>query len=270
MQRSGKKTILYILWLYCAVSLYLASYFYTETIAHIPPRAEKADLSDVISAGRESLTEEDYSFIFKQTGLGKAAVDELQSLSELEEYQRIYFAPLEYRCKMNSPVSSEEYVTEPQLKFASIEEGDILITRSSHVFSWRNGHAAIVIDAEEGRTLEAVVIGKNSSIQNITKWERYPNISVLRLKNASVEERKKIAQAAEKYLNNKPYNLMVGVFPPKYSDIETAGATQCAHLVWLAYASAGYDIDSDKGLIVTPKDILESDLFEIVQTYGMG
>lgn len=270
MQRSGKKTILYILWLYCAVSLYLASYFYTETIAHIPPQNDKADLSAIISAGPTALTEEDYSFILGQTGLGKAAVDDLQSLTELEEYQRIYFAPVEYRCKRNSPVSSEEYVTDPQLKLASIEEGDILITRSSHVFSWRNGHAAIVIDAEKGRTLEAVVIGKNSSIQSITKWERYPNITVLRLKNASAEERREIAHTAEKYLNDKPYNLIVGVFPQKYSDIETAGATQCAHLVWLAYASAGYDIDSDKGLIVTPKDILESELFEVVQTYGMG
>ena len=270
MQISGKKTILYILWLYCLISLYLASYFYTETIAHIPPYAEKSDLSPVISAERETLTKEDYSFIFAQTGLGRSAADELQSLAELEEYQRIYFAPVEYRCIRNSPVSSEEYVTAPQLKLASIEEGDILITRSSHVFSWRNGHAAIVIDAEEGRTLEAVVIGKNSSIQNISKWERYPNIAVLRLKNASAEERKKIANTAEKYLNDKPYNLIVGLFPRKYSDIETAGATQCAHLVWLAYASAGYDIDSDKGLIVTPKDILESDLFETVQTYGMG
>lgn len=270
MQIPGKKTILYILWLYCAVSLYLASYFYTETIAHIPPCAEKADLSHLISAGREALTEEDYSFIFEQTGLGKAAVNDLPSLSELEEYQRIYFAPVEYKCKRNSPVSSEEYVTDPQFKLASVEEGDILITRSSHVFSWRNGHAAIVIDAKEGRTLEAVVIGKNSSIQNISKWERYPNIAVLRLKNASAEERRKIAQTAEKYLNDKPYNLIVGLFPQKYSDIETAGATQCAHLVWLAYASAGYDIDSDKGSIVTPKDILESDLFETVQTYGMG
>lgn len=270
MQISGKKTLLYILWLYCAVSLYLASYFYTETIAHIPPRAEKSDLSGIISEGRTALAESDYSFIFEQTGLGKAAVDDLQSLGELEEYQRIYFAPVEYKCRRNSPVSSEEYVISPQLKFASIEEGDILITRSSHVFSWRNGHAAIVIDAEEGRTLEAVVIGKNSSIQNITKWERYPNITVLRLKNASAEERKQIANTAEKYLNDKPYNLIVGLFPQKYSNIETVGATQCAHLVWLAYASAGYDIDSDKGLIVTPKDILESELFETVQTYGMG
>lgn len=270
MQRSGKKTIIYILWLYCVLSLYLASYFYTETIAHIPPRAEKADLSEIISEERKSLTQKDYSFIFEQTGLGKAAVDELQSLAELEEYRRIYFAPVEYRCQMNSPVSYEEYVIKPQLKLASIEDGDILITRSSHVLSWRNGHAAIVINAEEGRTLEAVVIGKNSSIQNISKWERYPNIAVLRLKNASAEERRSIAQTAEKYLNDKPYNLIVGLFPRKYSDIETVGATQCAHLVWLAYASAGYDIDSDKGLIVTPKDILESELFETVQTYGMG
>ena len=54
----------------------------------------------------------------------------------------------------------------------------------------------------------------------------------------------------------------------KYSSIDSVRGTQCAHLVWLAYAAYGYDIDSNGGLIVTPKDIAESELFEVVQIYG--
>lgn len=268
MLKFNKKTVLSVLWCYCVISLYFASKFYIEGITHIYPSSEKSDISFI--AEKDSLNNEDYAFILNQTGLGKSAVNSLSSLSELEEYQQIYYSPIDFICKRNSPVSSEEYVPKPLLKFADIEDGDILITRSSHVFSWRNGHAAIVINAEEGRTVEAVVIGRNSSVQSLDKWEHYPNVTVLRLKNASSEERKSIAEAAENYLVGRPYNLIVGFLPRKYRSIEKQGSTQCAHLVWLAYASAGYDIDSDKGLIVTPKDIYESELLEVVQTYGMG
>ena len=91
---------------------------------------------------------------------------------------------------------------------------------------------------------------------------------VLRLKNADPQLRSDIADTAKELLCEKPYRLLTGVFSPKYSDRENIAGTQCAHLVWLAYAYYGYDIDSDRGLIVTPKDISESDLLETVQSFG--
>jgi hypothetical protein len=45
--------------------------------------------------------------------------------------------------------------------------------------------------------------------------------------------------------------------------------THCAHLTWYACARFGYDIDDDGGWIVTPRDIFDSELLEIVQIYGM-
>ena len=115
-----------------------------------------------------------------------------------------------------------------------------------------------------------MVIGKNSKTQDLEKWSHYPNFTVLRLKDAKKAERAAIARSAYDYLNDIPYVATIGVIPAKYSELEIASGTQCAHLVWLAYAAHGYDIDSDRGLIVTPKDILESDLFDVVQVYGMG
>ncbi|MBP1561303.1 MAG: hypothetical protein J6C96_08695 [Oscillospiraceae bacterium] len=265
-----KKSVFLICILYMTAAAYISSLFYIEPLAHIPPRCKREDISYAVNKSRVDYTDEDYAFIFRQTGLGRPAVDALETKALLYGYQDSYFADIEFECRINSPVSFEERVINSPIRLAPLEEGDVLLTNSSHVLSWRNGHAAICVDAENGYTLEAVVIGKNSKLQSTEKWRDYPNFAVLRLKNADKKERAEIARSAMTYLNNIPYNALVGLLPRKYSELGSTAGTQCAHLVWLAYASHGYDIDSDQGLIVTPDDILESDLFEVVQSYGMG
>lgn len=265
-----KRIIFTVCAVYGVIAAYIASLFYIEPLAYSPPSHEKADLSAIIEKASSDYTESDYEFIYEQTGLGRAAVNSLNSSDRLYDYQKSYFADTRYSCKMNSPVSFEERITDSSVLLAPLEDGDVLITNSSHVMSWRNGHAAIVTDAANGVTLEAVVIGKNSKAQDISKWTRYPNFAVLRLKGADKAKRAAIARSAEKYLNDVPYRVTVGLFPAKYSRPDSVRGTQCAHLVWLAYAAHGYDIDSNHGLIVTPHDILESDLFDTVQTFGMG
>ena len=265
-----KKIVLLICIIYGVISNYIASLFYIEPMAHIYPSMKRIDINYLTEKAIDKYTSADYDIIFQQTGLGRSAVENLSSADLLLDYQQSYFAEIEYECTMNSPVSFEERIENSSVLLASLEDGDVLITSASHVFSWRNGHAAIVVDAENGITLEAVVIGKNSKIQDTDKWRHYPNFAVLRLKDAKKEERAAIARSAYDYLNDIPYVATIGVIPAKYSELEIASGTQCAHLVWLAYAAHGYDIDSDRGLIVTPKDILESDLFEVVQVYGMG
>ena len=64
-----------------------------------------------------------------------------------------------------------------------------------------------------------------------------------------------------------PYGLLTGI-PNKEPD--TIKKTQCSHLVWYPYKHFGYDIDSDGSWLVTPKDIANSDLFEVVQVYGVN
>lgn len=265
-----KKAIFIICTVYTIAACYIASHFYTESIAYIPPASVRQDISAVTEKSPSELTEDDYRLIFEQTGLGKGAVSGLSDLSLLYDYQDSYYAMAEYGCERNSPISFEERIIGKPVKIAPLEDGDILVTSSAHVFSWRNGHAAIVVDAEKGTTLEAVVIGKNSKTQHISKWSRYPNFAVLRLKDADKKERAMIASSAMENLYNIPYNVFIGLYPMKYSKFGNVTGTQCAHLIWLAYAAYGYDIDSSRGLIVTPHDILKSDQFEIVQVYGMG
>ena len=265
-----KKIVLLICIIYGVLSGYIASLFYIEPLAHIYPSAERVDISHLIEKPVSEYTQSDYALVFSQTGLGRAAVEELSSPFLLKSYQESYFAEINYKCTMNSPVSFEEQLLNSPVLLAPLEDGDVLITSASHVLSWRNGHAAIVIDADNGITLEAVVIGKNSKIQDTDKWRDYPNFAVLRLKGAKKEERAAIARSAYNCLLDIPYIATIGIIPAKYCEPELAVGTQCAHLVWLAYAAHGYDIDSDGGLIVTPNDILESDLFEVVQIYGMG
>lgn len=266
-----KKKIICLFVIYGIAAAYVSSLFYIEGLAYFAPSADRCDLGGIVrKSSYNDLTEEDYEFIYSQTGLGKSAVRSLDSLERLYDYQESYFAEIDFKCKANSPISCEERVQNSKILLAPLEDGDILVTNASHVFSWRNGHAAIVTNAAEGRTLEAVVIGTNSKPQNISKWTSYPNFEVLRLKGADKETRAKIASAAVEYLNDIPYNVFIGIYPMKYSNINAVKGTQCAHLVWLAYAAYGYDIDSDGGLIVTPKDIAESELFEVVQKHGIN
>ena len=264
-----KKHIFTVCIIYAVIAGYIASHFYTESLAYIPPAAARQDISAVVERSPAELTEEDYRFIFEQTGLGRAAVSGLSDLSLIYDYQESFFFPVEFECEKNSPISFEERIQGKTVKLAPLEDGDILVTSSAHVFSWRNGHAAIVVDADSGTTLEAVVIGKNSKTQHISKWTKYPNFAVLRLKDADKNERAAIARFAMDNLYNIPYNVFIGLYPMKYSRTGSVTGTQCAHLIWLAYAAYGYDIDSSRGLIVTPQDILKSDRFEIVQVYGM-
>ena len=152
----------------------------------------------------------------------------------------------------------------------TVQDGDILITFNGHVFGWRSGHAAIVVDAEERLTLEAIMPGCDSGICGLESWEEYPGFALLRLKGASAQERRQIAAYAREHLTGLPYSLTA------FTESGGAGAgtmplsgTQCAHLVWYAYHQFGYDLDSNGGFVVTPEDLYRSSLLELVQIYGL-
>lgn len=264
--RFSPRSLTVILSLYTLTAMFISSMSYTETLAHIPP-SEREDISFLALRRTALFNDEEYALIFRQTGLGRGAVNSILPF-ELPKYQQMYFSVPEYKCEATTPVSFEEYVPDPEIKIASVQDGDILYTRASHILSWRNGHTAIVTDAQSRRTLEAVVIGSDTAFQSLSKWERYPNFKILRLKDVPFETRQAIAKTAEKHLACKPYNLLAGIIPLKYCPPEDVSGTQCAHLVWLACAEYGYDIDSDGGAIVTPTDILNSELLEVVQSYG--
>ncbi len=240
----------------------------TEESAHDTPDCAMVSLEEILE--KEELAKEEYDILFQQTGLGKAAVDEMRRTgrtAEIKKLQAFYFEPVRVCCEANSPISREERLIgdggRMQVMIPVVEEGDILISFNSHAFGWRCGHAAIVVDAENRLTLEARVLGSNSAIMSMSHWQQYPSFAVLRLKGVSKEMRKKVADYAAEYLTDVPYQLSAGFWG------EELWGTQCAHLVWYAYNVFAYDLNSDGGWLVTPRDIFESELLEVVQSYGM-
>ena len=290
---------------------------WAEGYAHYTPEYAKVDVEPVIQ--KENLEESDYQLLLRQTGLGRSGVDELRQngrQNEMLYLQDRFFAEVETVClrdlfivqserllsvEMPRIIESAEHEVpvarrrEVQLTsgvvsstasdfLPTVQTGDILISFNGHIFGWRNGHAAIVVDAEKGVTLEAITLGSDSRICDIEKWAEYPCFALLRLNGATAEQRAEIAGYAMENLVGVSYRLFsfsgdskVDNHQSLVNDSENVAevvrepltGTHCSHLVWSAYARYGYDLDSDGGWVVTPRDIFDSDLLEVVQIYGL-
>ena len=80
---------------------------------------------------------------------------------------------------------------------------------------------------------------------------------------AKVDE---IVEYVENELVGITYDPTVGVLSRKY--VDDIKLTQCAHIFWYAYYKHGFDIDSNGGAVVTPKDISNSEYFDVIQVSG--
>ena len=165
---------------------------------------------------------------------------------------------------------SRSGITEEALgpDFVDLQPGDILLTLSTHSLGWRHGHVALVIDEET--TLECAMLGTDSHFCSVQHWRECAQYFVLRVKGVSLEQRQEVAAYACEVLHGVPYHLSSGFIGPKAPDpnAEYFGL-QCAYLAWYAWNHFGYDLDSDGGRLVTYTDILQSDLLEVVQVYGV-
>lgn len=233
---------------------------------HAPPEPRRS-LESLLRA-----PEPDYRALFLQTGLGRPAIAALWDAPggkrRIRHAQEDLYRTPRFLCEANSPISSEERAAAPLFSFLNLEDGDILLTPCSHTFGWRNGHAAIVVDAAAGETLESVVLGEDACVQTTEKWQRYPQVLVLRVRALSEDARAQAAAWALSHLDGVPYCFTVGVLSDKLPGEDAITGTQCAHLVWLAYAAQGIDLDANGGLIVTPADLAISPRLELVQAYG--
>jgi hypothetical protein len=273
----------------------------TEKFGHYYPDYQRLDINanlatinnqNNISKSNDIFGPTSYNFLFVQTGLGKSAVNQVFNdckgdyksfINEMISYQDDFFTDQPYVCEKVGIITYEEKMVNSLGKRAkahkipSIMVGDILITKATHSIGYRHGHSAIVVDAEGKKTLESILLGYNSDYQSIDKWMGYPSFIQLRLKpgveidkNISREELGKVVGAfAEKYTYDIPYGILTGM-PIKSPLPEKIQKTQCAHLVWYAYNNLGIDLDSDGSWLVTPKDIANSDLVEVVQVFGVN
>lgn len=222
------------------------------------------------------LTQDDYDIILSQTGLGKPAFDKLASAGnyeKIEEYRDYFLTDKDYYCYRKGVFACHEEITDKDGNFidnppfADLQNGDIIVTLSIHSLGWRHGHAAIVTDVDSGLGVQAVMVGERSSYTYISTWEDYPLVAVLRVKDATKEEREQVALYAEDNLRGIWYSLFAGILTGRNHD-RVPFTTQCAHLVWYAYSCFDMDISPNCGRIITPKDFLESEKLEIVQIYG--
>lgn len=242
---------------------YLLQRFYAHRNVPFVPTYKQVELTK----------DTDYETFFKQTGLGKAAVDKLISEDDFDtilEIQELFFAEPQVECTpMLGWFTREDRLGDTDSPpFADLQPGDILITLSTHSGGWRHGHAGIVID--EYTVLECQRLGTKSSYQGIYYWGNYSNYAVLRLKDITPELQTEIVNYCEENLKGVPYNLFSGIFGDKAPDPESENfGLYCSNLIWYALNHFGFDVDSDGGKIVSSYDILHSDEFEIVQIYGM-
>ncbi len=250
----------------------------TEDEGAWKPDYGKVDLGSVVE--KETLTEEDFNTIFMQTGLGRSAVEKLRSQKSgvdreriFQEYQDDFFESGNYECRPIAVIVYEERMRDSEgnlitgFQVADLRNGDILITKATHSLGWRHGHAAIVTNAAKGETLEAILLGNPSILQNIKKWKTYPSFIQLRLKSKDPEVAERAAEYAKKEILGVPYGLLTGMLNKAPDKIKK---TQCSHLVWYPYERLGYDLDSDGSWLVTPKDIAGNELLEVVQVYGVN
>lgn len=236
---------------------------------HIMPEVERVNIHPILM-GR-TLNDEKIQLLSEQTGVNEKVVEKLLGNGEYQkilELQEAYFEPVLTESVKTTPLTICEYVINEDGKSAKgmqlvdIQDGDILVTKNSRFLGWRNGHAGLVVNAEEGFILEAVMLGTNTKLCDVKGWEVYPSFLVLRLKE---EYRKyysvqKAVDYAMEYMVDIPYYLFAGILEDK--------GTHCAHLVWYAYQEIGIDLDSDGGFLVTPFDIQNSSYLEVVQSYG--
>lgn len=241
-----------------------------DASARVLPSYAREDIAQLLE--QESWSESDYETLYLQTGLGRAALDEMKDDPErILTFQDALFYDGDLAHEEVAVTTKRDIFADTRYRapMVDLQDGDVLITSTCHSFGWRNGHAALVVNGANGSLLESVSLGIPSTITAYgSDWFCYgTNFMVLRLKDAGEEARTEIAQTARERLYNVPYSLTVGFLSPKDQG-ETPQGTHCSHLVWQAYHYFGYDIDSDGGPLCTAQDIARSDLFEVVQVFG--
>ena len=229
------------------------------------PNYERVDISGVLAKG--SLSEEDYELIYLQTGLTRVGLDSaLDALgaSHILAIQDAVFGEHTVR-ESNFAPFCHYYSINHQIPTAPLKRGDIIVSSSTEFSFWSVGHCAMVTDVENGRVIEAIGIGSDSKYGYISTIMKRGNFVVLRpnLDEGTIEQ---IVKYTEENLIGVKYDPTIGILSRKY--VEDIKYTHCAHIFWYAYYEHGIDIDSNGGPVVTPRDILFSEHFEIIQVAG--
>lgn len=223
----------------------------------------RIDIESIID--KETLNDEDYEVLYNQTGLSRIGIDRLHNVYNeyILEIQNEYFGS--YKIDRNHTHLVEcsckhENVT----KHVTLEKGDILISDAAHTSFIHFGHIEIYIG--DGKTLSLNGYDDDSNINYASDFFTRSNFLILRVKGLSDDEINNIIDYGINNLIGIKYRILSGIITPKYP-IEIK-YSQCSHIIWYMFNRYGIDLDSNGGLIVTPRDIAKSDKLELVQVYG--
>lgn len=244
-----------------------------ETDASSVPSYEAVDLSYLES--KADFSPEDYALLWEQTGLSKTIIDNIEDKEERNQIliaeQKRLFTKADLQCTGLVLFSKAELYTDSQnnVPLYDLQPGDVLLTKSTHTLCYRHGHSALYLG--DNKLLEAAAIGTPTEITDAAYWGSYPSGLHLRLKENVAEAIDcdtaslgiQVATYAEKELQNDDYHLLAGAFG---IGVET-NQTQCAHLIYAAYAHCGIEI-SPHEFPVTPHSLLTGGKFEILRCWG--
>ena len=264
-----KRAVIIVFAVVFALAAVFAFFMICDAVAHntarTVPNYLRQDLSAVLA--KEEWSDEDYDLIYRQTGLTRAYFEGLDARPD-EEFilrcQNDLFFEGEYEHDADTFGTAHDYFPDEYFAMVELEPGDVLISASVHTMGWKNGHAALVVGGSS--VLQAFGVGTVSDIVSPSWFRRAANFMVLRPKLEKSEADRVVSWALEN-MNGVEYSLFTGIFSPK-DQTDDPRDTQCAHLVWQAYYACGYDIDSTGGPVVSPKNIANSDLFEVIQVNG--
>lgn len=229
------------------------------------PDYEKTDLTEILD--KEELSDEDYELLYAQTGLSKIGIDRALSRGysgkqRIKKIQDEYFAEHTVIKEKFAPMTCTDSI-EKNVTSIYLEDGDIIVTSSTHLSMCRIGHSGLVVDGSRQKVLQAVAYGMLSDIGNMDYFTSRVNFMVLSPK-CGKDIKAQVVDYAKNNLTGIPYDFAVGVLTKK----DSIEKTQCAHIVWYAYNRFGIDLDANAGLVVSPWNLANSPEVEVVQTFG--
>ncbi len=251
-----------------AFGLQIAFWVSDANIRCIQPDYEKLDLDEYLNG---ELTDEAYEVLYRQTGLTKIGVDRAIERGDagkrlVKQIQDDFFEPHEVKNGQVAPYACTDFI-ETHIANIYLEDGDIIVTSSTHISFVRIGHAGLVTGGGTlGSVMQANAYGTYSRIGTVRDFTDRVNFMVLRPdpNKISAETIQNVVDYAKTSLIGIPYEGLAGLLTNK-NDI---GKTQCAHIIWYAFKQFGIDLDSNGGCMVVPYDLANSDYLQPVQVFG--
>ncbi len=244
------------------------AFWISDGIKCIQPDYAMLDLDGYLK--KEALTDDDYEVLYRQTGLTKIGIDRALEKGEagkrrIKDIQADFFEKHTVANGQVAPYACTDYI-EKHIENTYLEDGDIIVTSSTHISSVRIGHAGLVTDGAFESVMQANAYGTYSRIGDVWDFTDRVNFIILRPDpdKISADVVKRVVEYAKSYLVGIPYEGLAGVVSNK-NDIEK---TQCAHIIWHAYKQFGVDLDGNGGCMVVPYDLANSAYLQPVQVFG--